>query len=399
MGDQRRLPHRDRFGTLSSRKPSTRLIHTRGQRLSPPTVNPPLERGSTLVFKDPDALYSTKPGYGRMGLCVHRELETGLALLENADHVRLAPNGLAACALAISSVLDAGDHALVQDSVYGPTQRFCERRLKRMGVEITRFPTPISLSDLRALKRPNTKALILESPGSLTFELPDTALMVEFAKSEGLVSVMDNTWGAGLYHKPLDLGVDISVQALTKYVVGHADSFGGAVMTRRQDLADRIEDCSEDWGITLGPEEAYTALRGLRTIETRLARHQESALTLADWLAHRPEVARVLHPARPDHPDHEIWKRDFTGSSGLFGLVLKPVSQDQLKAMLEALRLFGMGFSWGGYESLIIPCDIQLNRCHERTPPFEGPLLRLHTGLEAVEDLQADLAEAFACLT
>ena len=268
-----------------------------------------------------------------------------------------------------------------------------------MGIAINRFPARMDAASLAAQIRPETKALILESPGSLTFELPDTQMMVGLAAEHGLVTILDNTWGAGLFHKPLALGVDISVQALTKYVVGHADAFGGAVMTRRKDLAAKIEACSDDWGIALGPEEAYTALRGLRTLETRLARHQESGLALAEWLAARPEVARIIHPARPDHPDHHIWKRDFTGSCGLFGGVLNPAPEAKLNAMLSTLELFGMGFSWGGYESLIIPCDAQLNRAFAPEPPFEGPLLRIHTGLEAVEDLQADLARGFARLT
>ncbi len=399
MGHQRQLPDRDRPRTLTTRKPSTRLIHTRGTRLDPPTVNPPLERASTVIFSDPEALYSRKPGYGRMGLGVHRELEAGLATLEGAEHVRLTMNGLSAAALAIGSVLDSGDHALVQDSIYGPTRRFCERRLKAMGISITRFPTRADAAALAAQIRPETKAIILESPGSLTFELPDTQMMVGLAAEHGLITILDNTWGAGLFHRPLALGVDISVQALTKYVVGHADSFGGAVMTRRADLAAKIEACSDDWGIALGPEEAYTALRGLRTLETRLARHQESGLALAEWLAARPEVARVIHPALPDHPDHALWERDFTGSCGLFGVVLNPVPEAKLNAMLSALELFGMGFSWGGYESLIIPCDAQLNRAFAPEPPFEGPLLRIHAGLEAVEDLEADLDQAFARLT
>ncbi|MCI4643720.1 MAG: cystathionine beta-lyase [Hyphomonadaceae bacterium] len=384
---------------MTQHKPSTRLIHTRGSRLEPSSVNPPIERASTVLFPDPGTLYTHKPGYGRMGLTVHRELEAALATLEHAEHVRLTMNGLAACALAIGSVLDVGDHALIQDSLYGPTRRFCERRLKAMGITVTRFPTRIDASTLMALVQPNTKALVLESPGSLTFDLPDTQMMVGIAAERGLVTIADNTWGAGLYHKPLDLGVDISVQALTKYAVGHADAFGGAVMTRRQDLASRIVACSEDWGIALGPEEAYAALRGLRTLDARLTRHQANGLALAEWLATRPEVARVIHPARPDHPDHALWKRDFTGACGLFGAVLNPVPEDRLNDMLSAVKLFGLGFSWGGYESLIIPCDAQLNRTFTPEPQLEGPLLRIHAGLEAIEDLQADLAQAFARLT
>lgn len=398
VGLDRRLPDRDRPCSLTDKKPSTRLIHTRGTRLDPPTVNPPIERGSTVLFDDPGVLYRAQPSYGRMGLSVHRELEAVLAGLEGAKFVRLAPNGLGACALAIASVLDAGDHALIQDSLYGPTRRFCERRLKAMGVTVTRFDPRTTAGDLEAQIETNTRAIVLESPGSLTFELPDTLAITDLARRRALTTIMDNTWGAGLFHRPLELGVDISVQALTKYAVGHADAFGGAVMTRDRELAARIAACSEDWGISLAPDDAYLAVRGLRTLETRLARHQETGLAVAEWLKAQVQVRSVLHPALPDHPDHAIWQRDFSGACGLFGLVLKPVPGDALKAMLGRLELFGMGFSWGGYESLIIPCDEQLNRTASKSSPG-GSLLRIHAGLEDPSDLIADLANALDALT
>ncbi|MEO0816712.1 MAG: cystathionine beta-lyase [Pseudomonadota bacterium] len=383
---------------MTERKPATRLIHERHQRLSPPTVNPPIERGSTVLFDEPNDLYTAKPSYGRMGLTVHRELEAALAGLETASHVRLTPNGLAACALAIASVLEAGDHALIQDSLYGPTRRFCERRLRAMGITVTRFSPRATPDDLEHLRRDNTKAIVLESPGSLTFELPDTRAIADYARSSDLVTVMDNTWGAGVFHKPLDLGMDISIQALTKYAVGHADALGGAVMTRNEKLANAIASCSEDWGISLGPDDAYLALRGLRTLETRLARHQSTGLALAEWLLTHPAVDTVLHPALPQHPDHALWKRDFSGACGLFGVALKPVSKTQVHDMLRRLELFGMGFSWGGYESLLIPCDPQLNRKATSELP-DGPLLRIHAGLEDPDDLIEDLGAAFSALT
>jgi len=398
MGLHGGLCDRNRPGALTRRKIQTRLIHNRKDRLDPPTVNPPVERGSTVLFKEPAELYSARPSYGRMGLTVHRELEAGLAALENASHVRLAPNGLGACALAIAAVLEAGDHALIADTMYGPTRRFCERRLHRMGIEVTRFDPRATPGSLDALVGENTRAIVLESPGSLSFELIDTPAMAEYARSRGLVTIMDNTWGAGLFHRPLDHGIDISVQALTKYVIGHADAFGGAVMTSSTALAQRISECSEDWGISLAPDDAYAALRGLRTLETRLKRHEESGLVLARWLESRAEVARVIHPALPSHPDHDIWTRDFDGACGLFGVVLQPVPNDAVHDMLRRLELFGMGFSWGGYESLLIPCDPQLNRKVTR-PGFTGPLLRIHVGLEDPGDLQADLESAFCALT
>ncbi|MEL6662016.1 MAG: cystathionine beta-lyase [Pseudomonadota bacterium] len=383
---------------MSEKKLSTRIIHTRDARLTPPTVNPPVERASTVLFSDPDALYADKPSYGRMGLTVHRELEAALCTLEAAEQVRLAPNGLGACALAIASLVDAGDHALISDSLYGPTRRFCERRLNAMGVSVTRFDPRATPEDLGPLVQPSTKVIFLESPGSLTFELPDTRAIVDFARSKSLVTIMDNTWGVGVYHKPLELGVDVSVQALTKYVVGHADAFGGAVCTRDRGLAARIAACSEDWGISLAPDDAYQALRGLRTLETRLKQHEATGLELARWLENRPGVRSVLHPALASHPDHHIWLRDFTGACGLFGVVLEPVPDGALTQMLKAMRLFGMGFSWGGFESLLIPCDAQLKRT-ETPSDLGGPLIRIHAGLEAPGDLIADLETALAALT
>ena len=378
--------------------PETRLIHTRAGRLDRVTVNPPLERASTVLFRDEAGLYGAKPTYGRMGLTVHRELEAAMCELEGATHTRLASNGLQACALAIASLVTSGDHMLFTDSTYGPTARFCERRLKAMGVEAERFD-PRAGGEIASLFRPNTKAIFLEAPGSLTFEICNTPAIVAAAKERGIRTILDNTWGAGLLYQPLAHGVDVSVQALTKYVVGHADAFGGAVMTRDPGLALRIANASEDWGIGLAPDDAYLALRGLRSLATRLRAHEASGLEMAHWLAARPEVSDVLHPALPSSPDHALWKRDFTGSNGLFGVILKPVPEGGLERFFEALSLFSLGFSWGGFESLIIPCDQQLTRMKGSwTERRAGPLLRLHIGLEATRDLKADLDAAFAAL-
>lgn len=377
-------------------KPETRLIHTRGERLSRVTVNPPVERASTVLFRTEAALYGPLPTYGRMGLAVHRELEDALCVLEGAHQARLAANGLQACALAIASVVEPGGHLLLSDSAYGPTARFCERRLKSMGVEAERFD-PRAGADISKYFRDNTQAILLESPGSLTFEISDLPAIAAEAAPRGIKTVCDNTWGAGLHHQPLALGADISVQALTKYVVGHSDAFGGAVMTRDAGLAARIAACSEDWGIALAPDDAWLAIRGLRTLTTRLKAHEATGLELAGWLADRAEVDCVLHPALPTHPDHALWQRDFTGANGLFSIILNPLPEGGLERFFEALSLFGMGFSWGGFESLIIPCDSQLKRrsdCWTRAKP--GPLLRIHAGLEAVSDLKVDLDAGFA---
>lgn len=379
-------------------KEPTRLIHTRVDRGIGKTVNPPIERGSTLLLPTRKTLYDAKPGYGRMGLTVHRELEQALCALENAKQCRLTMNGLQACTLAVGALVKAGDHVLITDSLYGPTSRFCTRRLAAMGVTVTRF-NPLQADRLDSLVQDNTTTIVLESPGSLTFDLLDMDTVITTAKAHGLITLFDNTWAAGVTYKPLDHGVDVVMHALTKYPVGHADALGGAVLTRSDSLARRIAECSEDWGIALGPDDAYLALRGLRTLPTRLKQHEASGYTVARWLEHQAPVHHVLHPGLPSHPEHAIWQRDFTGACGLFGLVLNATPPEKLDAFLEALELFGMGFSWGGYESLIIPCDDQLERLDgDRIHARPGPLLRLHIGLEDPDDLIADLANAFTHL-
>jgi cysteine-S-conjugate beta-lyase len=310
----------------------------------------------------------------------------------------LTTNGLQSISLAIAAILSAGDHILIADCSYGPSRRFCTRRLSAMGIRATRFNPTIG-AGIADLIEADTKAILLESPGSLTMDIMDTPAIVEVAKAHELITLFDNTWGVGVLHRPLDLGVDIVMQALTKYPVGHADAMGGAVLTNNARLANLIAMCSEDWGISLGPDEAYAALRGLRSLHTRLRQHEASGYQVATWLADQPVVAQVLHPGLTSHPDHALWKRDFSGANGLFSLTLKPISTETLDQFLEALKLFGMGFSWGGYESLIIPCDDQLDRIEgDRSLAPRGPLLRIHVGLENPDDLIADLKQAFAAI-
>ncbi len=395
MGIRSIAPHRE---NRRMKKSDTRLIHTRRERLSRTTVNPPIERASTLLFPDAASLYGAKPTYGRMGLTVHRELEAAMGELEGAKHTRLAANGLQAVALAIAAVVSPGDHILFPDCAYGPTARFCERRLKAMGVEAERYSPRIG-ADITARFRPNTRLVYMESPGSLTFEVTDIPAISAAAKARGIVTIADNTWAAGYFCQPLALGADITLQALTKYPCGHADVFGGAVMTNDASLAAKVAAISEDWGVALAPDDAYQILRGLRTLGVRLRAHEAAALELAHWLGARDEIKAVLHPALATHPDHALWARDFTGASGLFGFVLNAPSPGERDRFLNALHLFGMGFSWGGYESLIIPTDEELNRLPgDWAHSFGGALMRLHAGLEDVDDLKRDLEHAFAAM-
>ncbi|MBO6688194.1 MAG: cystathionine beta-lyase [Henriciella sp.] len=379
-------------------KDETKIIHTRSGRGPVDTVNPPVERGSTVLLPTREILYGDGKVYGRMGLTVQRELEAALCILENAQHCRLTSNGLQSVALALGAVLEAGDHILVSDSIYGPSRRYCTRRLSAMGIEATRF-NPLIGAGVEALIKDNTKAILLESPGSLTFDVMDTPAITKVAKANGMITLFDNTWGVGLLHKPLNLGVDIVMQALTKYPVGHADAMGGAVLTNSARLANKIAMCSEDWGISLGPDDAYLALRGLRSLNTRLKQHETAGYIVAKWLENRPEVHAVLHPGLPSHPEHDLWKRDFTGANGLFGFVLKETTEANLDKFLEQMKLFGMGFSWGGFESLLIPCDDQLDRIDgDRIHDRPGPLIRVHVGLEDPDDLLKDLDQAFAAV-
>jgi cystathionine beta-lyase len=362
-------------------------------------VNPPVVRGSTVLYPTADALHAHRGefSYGRHGNPTTKALQEALMALEGPScaGVGLVPSGLSAISTTLLSVLKAGDHLLVCDNAYRPTRNFCNGMLARLGIETTYFD-PLIGAGIEALIRPNTRAVMVEAPGSQSFEMPDVPAIAGVAHAHGALVIDDNTWATPLYHRSLEQGVDISLQAATKYIGGHSDIMFGTISANERAWPLIVEGIKL-LGVCAGPDDVFLALRGLRTMAVRLAHHQRSGLEMARWLAERPEVLTVLHPGLESHPGHAIWKRDFTGASGLFSIVLKPVPQQSVDALLDALKLFGMGYSWGGFESLVIPFDCTPYRSATTWAPG-GPTLRLHIGLENVDDLKADLAQGFAAL-
>lgn len=356
------------------------------------TVGPPIQKGSTVLLPNAEALYDDEGfiTYGRQGLAAHDALRDALCQMEGGRGVCLYPSGLAALTGAMLAVLKAGDEVLVTDNIYKPTRRFCDHVLKRFGVGVRYFDPRESPEDLVSGAGAATRLIVMESPGSLSFEMQDLAAVARLARARGILTLADNTWGAGYLIKPLAQGVDISVQALTKYVGGHSDVFMGSAAASDPTLVGQLENGITHLGWAVAPEDAYQMLRGLRTLPVRLARQGKSGLAIAAWLREQPEVAQILHPALPGCPDHELWARDYVGACGLFGFVFKPGSEEAVNAFLDALDLFGLGFSWGGFESLAISCDPQLHTRKHRHD-HGGPLMRLHIGLENAEDLIADL--------
>jgi cystathionine beta-lyase len=373
----------------------TRLIRA-GAKAGPVarTVNPAVQRGSTVLLPSAEALYA--PGqvtYGRQGLSAQAGLCEALNVLESAAATILYPSGLAAVTGVLLSVLHAGDEVLVTDSIYAPTRRFCTRVLKRFGVNTRYFDPESSAEDLMALVAPTTRLILLESPGSLSFEMQDVPAIARLARERGVLTAIDNTYAAGLTFKPLAHGVDLSIQALTKYVGGHSDVFMGSCSVADPALEARLLQGQVDLGWSVSPDDAYLMLRGLRTLEVRMTRHGEAAVEVARWLRDRPQVREVICPPLEGSRGHDLWARDFTGGCGLFSFVAPPAPEAQVHAFLDRLTLFGLGFSWGGFESLAINCDPQLS---SRAAPrdYGGPLIRLHIGLEDPADLIADLDQA-----
>jgi len=359
-------------------------------------VNPPVHRASTFVYRTLGAFEQASktpfdvPFYGRVGTPTSFAFEEAMAELEGGHRAIACPSGLAAIAATFLAFLRAGDHVLVVDSVYGPVRRFCDRTLARMGVA-TSYYDPALGAGIAELIRPETRLVYLESPGSGTFEVQDIPAIVAAARSRGVATAIDATWATPLFLRPLALGIDVSIHAATKYIAGHSDAMLG-VVTMTRAVYDDLRRAVQDLGAVAGSEEVNLGLRGVRTLQVRLRQHEQAAFEVARWLKARPEVGRVLHPALPDAPGHEFWARDYAGSSGLFAVELPGFDAARLSAFVDGLARFKIGFSWGGFESLVLPVHTEARR----HPEWQGgPLLRLHVGLEDVADLLSDLEAGF----
>ncbi len=366
-------------------------------------INPPVYHASTVTFPTVAELEASALNkfdttfYGLYGTPTSFALEDGLKKLEDANHAVIVGSGLGSIAVTLAGLLKSGDHLLITESAYFPTIKFCNNFLKKFGVDVTYYD-PMIGGNIKDLMRPETSVVFTEAPGSITFEVQDIPAIAKAAHDGGALVVMDNTWSAGYYYKPFDFGVDVSVQAVTKYISGHSDLMMGSITMRDRDLYDKIKLSASSFGHSPQPDDCYLALRGLRTLAVRLKQHNETGLILAKWLAARPEVEAVIHPAFENCPGHEIWKRDFTGATGLFGVVLKEKYSDaDRNRMMEGLKLFPIGYSWGGYESLVVhdnPADTRKTYKF----PHSGPYMRIHSGLEDPDDLIRDLEQGLALL-
>jgi cysteine-S-conjugate beta-lyase len=378
-----------------SKKQSTLLAHAgRDPARQHGIVNPGVWHASTVIYPTVAELEGSAAKryhgltYGRHGTPTTFAFEEAVAALEGGWRAIALPSGLAAVTAALLGCVKVGDHVLMADHVYGPARAFATTFLKRMGVETT-FYDPMIGAGIGDLIRDNTSVVYMESPGSLTFEVQDVPAIVAAAKARGVATLLDNTWASPLFYQPLKFGVDASIVAATKYIVGHSDAMLGVVACTEESWK-RIRPVVGELGFSAAPDDVYLGLRGLRTAMVRMRQHEKQALALAQWLEKRKEVRRVLHPALPSHPGHEFWKRDFTGASGLFGVVLEEAPKKAVDAMLDGMELFGMGYSWGGFESLILPTHPEKLRSATTWAPG-GPTLRLHAGLEDLDDLIADL--------
>lgn len=357
-------------------------------------VNPPVVHASTVLFPDAAtmAARNQKYTYGTRGTPTTDALSSAIDTLEGSSGTILVPSGLAAVTIPLLAFLSAGDHVLIVDSVYHPTRNFADTMLKRLGVEVDYYD-PLVGAGITALMKPNTKVVFTESPGSNTFEMQDIPAIAREAKARGAVVMMDNTWATPLYFRPLDHGVDISIHAATKYPAGHSDVLLGTV-SANEACWKRLQETHFTMGCCAAPDDVYQVLRGLRTMGVRLERHEENALDVARWLESQQGVARVLHPGLESFPGHDIWKRDFSGASGIFSIVLSGGGEREAHAFLDALEIFGLGYSWGGYESLAV--HVFLGDRTVAKGDYQGPVIRLQIGLENPEDIKADLARGLA---
>jgi cystathionine beta-lyase len=374
---------------LSTLKPETRLVAAGRQFSEHGFVNPAVYHASTVLFDDVDALHDKRARYryARRGSPTSLAVESAITALGGGHATKVAPSGLAAIAMALLAFLKSGDHLLMVDAVYAPARHLCDTVLKRLGIETTYYD-PLIGGGIAALIRPNTRVVYCESPGSQTMEVQDVPAIAEAAHRKKCLVFLDNTWAAGHYFNAFAHGCDVAIQAATKYLAGHADAMIGSV-TCTEAVWPQFKETYESMGQFAGPDDMFLTLRGIRTLDVRLERHMKNALHMAEWLGSRAEVETVLYPALANAPGHALWRRDFTGASGLFSVILKPASEKAVAAMLNGLVLFGLGYSWGGYESLVMPC-----RPHRTATKWAdaGPCLRFHIGLENPADLIADLA-------
>ena len=365
-------------------------------------VNLPVHKTTTVLFPTVDAFERAQAPtyqgvrYGRSGTPTTFALQDAIALLEGAESAVALPSGLAAVTAALLAQVSAGDHVLVTDNAFSRTRVFAQTMLPRFGVETTFFD-PLDLDGLDALFRPTTRAILVESPGSTTFEVADLPTLARRAHARGVRVLVDNTWSGSVFYQPLALGADLSIQAASKYIVGHSDALVGIVAGSSESCL-AVKQIGEQLGLAASPDACDLALRGLRTLDVRLARHQATGFTVARWLADRPEVERVLHPGLPSCPGHDVWKRDFTGATGLFAIVLRDASHRRVAAMLDGMKLFGIGGGWGGFESLAMPANPSKSRTARAWSQPE-PLVRIHCGLEDPSDLLEDLERGLMLAT
>lgn len=387
-------------------KKETKLITSgKNYKENKGAVNVPVYRTSTVLFPSLEAYNQAELGkscynpknaqaqdysYGISGTPTSFALQEAICEVEGAKYCVIFPSGLAAITITLLGLLESGDHILVSDSVYGPTRRFCNKELSRFGIEATYYD-PLIGSEISKLIKKNTRLIFTESPGSLTFEIQDIPAITKIARQKGIPTIIDNSWASPLYFDPFKHGIDIALQAGTKYIGGHSDILFGVVTTNDDKLYQSLARARRNYGMNVSPDDCYLALRGLRTMSTRLKAHEEAALNVARWLEKRPEVTVILHPAFPSCPGHELWKRDFSGSTGLFSFILdKKYSKDAVANMVDNMKIFGIGASWGGFESLIMPIDPSNIRTASRWP-HKNTCIRIYTGLEAVLDIIKDL--------